>query len=221
MREKCKQSLSRCDLSHLSRVPPSNMDSYGGAEQSYRNDHDNFFVHNPNWSHNEDEIGNYMLPGDSNHSRHLPPHLHPNFSQSNNTRLPSNHQTSPHDQAKLDKKRERNRIAASKCRQRKLEKIQTLEEQLYRSKKESEEKDRLIKRLQETINFHVQSGCSIDGSNTTDLDVMNENRLKVDLSKSMKIPLQMLPSYSSTTNSRGSPTTSNNPDLNPDSTCLS
>lgn len=50
MREKCKQSLSRCDLSHLSsRVPPSNMDSYGGAEQSYRNDHENFFVHNPNW----------------------------------------------------------------------------------------------------------------------------------------------------------------------------
>ena len=30
------------------------------------------------------------------------------------------------DQAKLDKKRERNRIAASKCRQRKMEKIQTL-----------------------------------------------------------------------------------------------
>ena len=30
------------------------------------------------------------------------------------------------DQEKLNKKRERNRIAASKCRQRKLEKIQTL-----------------------------------------------------------------------------------------------
>ena len=82
-------------------------------------------------SHNEDEIGNYMLPGDSNHTRNLPPHLHPNFSQSNNTRLPSNHTTSPHDQAKLDKKRERNRIAASKCRQRKLEKIQTLGKYLY------------------------------------------------------------------------------------------
>ena len=82
-------------------------------------------------SHNEDEIGNYMLPGDSNHTRHLPPHLHPNFSQSNNTRLPSNHTTSPHDQAKLDKKRERNRIAASKCRQRKLEKIQSLGKYVY------------------------------------------------------------------------------------------
>ena len=30
------------------------------------------------------------------------------------------------DQMKLEKKRERNRIAATKCRQRKLEKIQTL-----------------------------------------------------------------------------------------------
>ena len=30
------------------------------------------------------------------------------------------------DREKLNKKRERNRIAASKCRQRKLEKIQTL-----------------------------------------------------------------------------------------------
>ena len=30
------------------------------------------------------------------------------------------------DQAKLEKKRERNRVAASKCRQRKIEKIQSL-----------------------------------------------------------------------------------------------
>ena len=42
-------------------------------------------------------------------------------------RLPMlNHNSGNVDQAKLDKKRERNRIAASKCRQRKLEKIQTL-----------------------------------------------------------------------------------------------
>ncbi len=39
--------------------------------------------------------------------------------------LSSRHHTTL-DQAKLDKKRERNRIAASKCRQRKLEKIQSL-----------------------------------------------------------------------------------------------
>ena len=133
--------------------------------------------------------GNYMLPGD--HTRHLHPPHHPSaYNQSSaTTRLPSNHSTSPHDQAKLDKKRERNRIAASKCRQRKLEKIQTLgeifqnpictfkniqilcftEEQLYRSKKEHEEKDRVIKRLQEALNFHVQNGCSIESP--TDLDV--------------------------------------------------
>ena len=74
--------------------------------------------------------GNYMLPG--GHTRHLHPPHHPSaYSQSSaTTRLPSNHSTSPHDQAKLDKKRERNRIAASKCRQRKLEKIQTLGETL-------------------------------------------------------------------------------------------
>ena len=37
------------------------------------------------------------------------------------------------DQEKLNKKRERNRIAASKCRQRKLEKIQTLGKYLCRT----------------------------------------------------------------------------------------
>ena len=79
------------------------------------------------------------------------------------------------EQAKLDKKRERNRIAASKCRQRKLEKIQTLEEQVFHLKKENEElrdySERLCQSLEKTkahLDFHLSQGCSLE---TPSLDV--------------------------------------------------
>ena len=111
-----------------------------------------------------------------------------------------------HDQAKLDKKRERNRIAASKCRQRKLEKIQTLgklapfpfhghffqsfrfiEEQVFRLKKENEDLRALSERLRESLdktkthlNFHITSGCSIED---VPLDVRCFDHFKIDSCK--------------------------------------
>jgi len=106
------------------------------------------------------------------------------------------------DQEKLNKKRERNRIAASKCRQRKLEKIQTLEEQVYRLKKENEDLQRLSERLRDhleksraQLDFHQRNGCSIDHL------------------EGFPLP----PFESTTTKIKSSP----GQDLPPDSTCLS
>ena len=76
----------------------------------------------------------------------------------------------------MEKKRERNRIAASKCRQRKLEKIQVLEEQVFNLKKENEQLRRSYERLRESleksnaqIDFHRRNGCSIDNSTSREV----------------------------------------------------
>ena len=92
-------------------------------------------------------------------------------------RIPTLHpNSSTPDQAKLEKKRERNRIAASKCRQRKLEKIQVLEEQVFNLKKENEQLRRSYERLRESleksnaqIDFHRRNGCSIDNSTSREV----------------------------------------------------
>ena len=71
------------------------------------------------------------------------------------------------DQSKIEKKRERNRLAASKCRLRKIEKIQFLES---KKKKLNEEKDELQKQteqlksmvdiLNQELLMHISAGCT-------------------------------------------------------------
>lgn len=136
-----------------------------------------------------------------------------------NQRLVHHHHPSlVQDQAKLDKKRERNRIAASKCRQRKLEKIQTLgktiifvwfpfdvfivvfiEEQVFRLRREnedlrnfSEQLNDNLEKIKSQLDFHLSQGCNLDSPK-----------------------LDPLPSFSSTSSSKAGSL------LPPDSTCLS
>ncbi|XP_023345765.1 transcription factor AP-1 [Eurytemora carolleeae] len=73
---------------------------------------------------------------------------------------------------KLERKRERNRIAASKCRMRKLERIAQLDEEVRRLKAEKEElgeiAERLrsdLKKLQSQLQHHVENGCNLQNSN--------------------------------------------------------
>merc|ERR1719510_1156297 len=70
---------------------------------------------------------------------------------------------------KLERKRLRNRLAASKCRKRKLERISNLDEKVSDLKDENGELMGIVKRLKESIcNLnqevmeHVQHGCQIN-----------------------------------------------------------
>lgn len=70
---------------------------------------------------------------------------------------------------KLERKRLRNRIAASKCRKKKLERISQLEDQVNRLKTDNQEYEKLISRLRNEVSSlrqeasaHRQHGCLID-----------------------------------------------------------
>merc|ERR1712226_1259914 len=70
---------------------------------------------------------------------------------------------------KLERKRLRNRLAASKCRKRKLERISNLDEKVSDLKEENGELMGIVKRLKDSIcNLkqevmeHVQHGCQIN-----------------------------------------------------------
>ena len=69
---------------------------------------------------------------------------------------------------KLERKRQRNRIAASKCRRRKLERISRLEDKVKLLKGENSELGSVVHKLKEQVcqlkeqvMDHVQSGCQI------------------------------------------------------------
>jgi len=69
---------------------------------------------------------------------------------------------------KLERKRQRNRIAASKCRKRKLERIAKLEDKVKLLKNENEKLNDVLDKmrgsvdsLKEKIMGHVQAGCAI------------------------------------------------------------
>jgi predicted RNase H-like nuclease (RuvC/YqgF family) len=75
---------------------------------------------------------------------------------------------------KLERKRERNRKAASKCRKNKLEKISTLEDAVKNLKGENGELRMSIARhkeyvasLKQVIVEHVKGGCQINGAGTS------------------------------------------------------
>jgi transcription factor AP-1 len=69
---------------------------------------------------------------------------------------------------KLERKRQRNRVAASKCRRRKLERISRLEDKVKNLKGENSELSTVLNRLKEhvcqlkeQVMEHVNSGCQI------------------------------------------------------------
>ena len=70
---------------------------------------------------------------------------------------------------KLERKRSRNRVAATKCRKKKLEKISKLEERVQGLKGENTELAAILKQLKENvcnlkqeIMAHVHHGCTIE-----------------------------------------------------------
>lgn len=73
------------------------------------------------------------------------------------------------ERVKLERKRQRNRVAASKCRKRKLERISKLEDKVKLLKGENTELCSVISeikkdvcRLKQQVIEHVKSGCTID-----------------------------------------------------------
>ena len=69
---------------------------------------------------------------------------------------------------KLERKRQRNRVAASKCRRRKLERIARLEDKVKILKGENNELATVVVKLKqqvcglkEQVMEHVQCGCQI------------------------------------------------------------
>lgn len=72
------------------------------------------------------------------------------------------------EKAKLERKRQRNRVAASKCRKRKLERISKLEDKVKLVKAENVELSSVIKQLKEHVMHlkqkvieHINNGCNI------------------------------------------------------------
>ncbi|CAG4947957.1 unnamed protein product [Colias eurytheme] len=70
---------------------------------------------------------------------------------------------------KLERKRQRNRVAASKCRRRKLERISKLEEKVKLLKGENAELAQMVvklkdhvSRLKQQVLEHANGGCHID-----------------------------------------------------------
>ncbi|XP_063699397.1 transcription factor Jra [Culicoides brevitarsis] len=70
---------------------------------------------------------------------------------------------------KLERKRQRNRVAASKCRKRKLERISKLEDKVKNLKSENAELGAVISglkqhvfKLKQQVIEHVKSGCSVN-----------------------------------------------------------
>ncbi|XP_053965827.1 transcription factor Jra [Anastrepha ludens] len=79
---------------------------------------------------------------------------------------------------KLERKRQRNRVAASKCRKRKLERISKLEDKVKILKGENSELGSVVKtlkdhvaQLKEQVMDHINSGCTI--SMLTDQPMMS------------------------------------------------
>lgn len=73
------------------------------------------------------------------------------------------------EQIKLERKRQRNRVAASKCRKRKLERISKLEDKVRNLKSENTDLGSVIKQLKEYVfNLkqqvidHMNAGCNIN-----------------------------------------------------------
>lgn len=69
---------------------------------------------------------------------------------------------------KLERKRQRNRLAASKCRSRKLERISKLEDKVKHLKGENAELASLVNQLKEHVGLlkvevmqHCNAGCQI------------------------------------------------------------
>ncbi|KAK5640718.1 hypothetical protein RI129_009265 [Pyrocoelia pectoralis] len=91
--------------------------------------------------------------------------------------VPNIHSSSPpmspvdmeaQERIKLERKRQRNRLAASKCRTRKLERISRLEDKVKHLKGENVELASLVNQLKEQVGIlkvevmdHVQAGCNI------------------------------------------------------------
>merc|ERR1711931_211698 len=75
---------------------------------------------------------------------------------------------------KLERKRLRNRLAASKCRKRKLERISQLDERVAQLKTENADLAAVVKKMKSSVAVlkqevmeHVNSGCEIRVSDTT------------------------------------------------------
>jgi transcription factor AP-1 len=69
---------------------------------------------------------------------------------------------------KLERKRQRNRVAASKCRKRKLERISRLEDKVKQLKGENSDLTNVLSKLKENVSLlkqqvmeHVHNGCQI------------------------------------------------------------
>lgn len=89
---------------------------------------------------------------------------------------------------KLERKRQRNRVAASKCRKRKLERISKLEDKVKNLKGENAELGGVIKSLKEhvfqlkqQVIDHINNGCSIPTYNNVSYMVRSTNNSESDI----------------------------------------
>jgi len=86
------------------------------------------------------------------------------------------------EEQKLERKRSRNRVAATKCRKKKLEKISKLEERVQDLKSENTDLGQILKQLkdnvcnlkQEIMN-HVQQGCDIKMGGTDNQTIQQQS----------------------------------------------
>lgn len=112
-----------------------------------------------------------VISSGGHHNNHHHQHQQQRGAQQS-ANLPAVNPIDMHDQEKikLERKRARNRLAASKCRKRKLEKIAKLEDKVKQIKGENNDllmaiarlKDHVVKLKQDLIE-HMKAGCVIEG----------------------------------------------------------
>ena len=84
----------------------------------------------------------------------------------------------------VERKRARNRVAASKCRMRKMEKIATLDQEANVLRNHNDElanlNDKLrqqVYKLQQELHWHINNGCTVNNT-TKDLIAQVRNKKK-------------------------------------------
>jgi len=146
-------------ISLQSSLPPSRPTS--GASGSY--DSESYQV--PDGLKIKDEPDDRSLSGSEYGSEEMM-RSPPNTGVSNTGMSPIDMETQ--EKIKLDRKRMRNRLAASKCRKRKLERISQLDERVAALKNENADLAAVVKKmkagvalLKQEVIEHVNSGCEI------------------------------------------------------------
>ena len=174
-------SIYNARCSSLNELPleinNNNNSNNNSNTNSSNNSNNNGSTSNNNNNNNNNSHNNHNHHHHHNHHQHHHHHRHHHLANGGEEEEVPKVNISPsvspidleeQERQKLERKRERNRIAASKCRKRKLERISGLEQKVSQLKGENENLTKSVAKLREHICHlkqevmdHIKQGCPI------------------------------------------------------------